>query len=209
MKRSPGLLVDDHLAEGADLVQASVGAAVRQEHQPGVEFDADAVVMVGVRRSPDSRRGVRICGICARCSGPANRECTTLRIYGLTRLHRFQGAGIWHPELLVRLPRRLTHHHALRARRASQVPTASAYIARCVIGSGSPRAVLLCRSGRQVACFQQCQQLVQYTNPKARSCQTLHVEVLWSTSGSVAGLPNWATNADFHCAELRLNKGSW
>jgi hypothetical protein len=37
------LLVDDHLAEGADLVQPGVGARVGQEHQSGVEFDGDAV----------------------------------------------------------------------------------------------------------------------------------------------------------------------
>src|SRR6185369_13297230 len=38
-----GTLVDDHLAEGADVVHAGVGARIGQEHQPGVEFDADAV----------------------------------------------------------------------------------------------------------------------------------------------------------------------
>ena len=43
MKRSPGRLVDDHLAEGADVVHARVGARVGQEHQSGVEFDADAI----------------------------------------------------------------------------------------------------------------------------------------------------------------------
>jgi hypothetical protein len=37
------LLVDHHLAEGADGVQARVGARVRQEHEAGVEADAHAV----------------------------------------------------------------------------------------------------------------------------------------------------------------------
>ncbi len=37
------LLVDDHLAEGADLVKTGVGAGIGQEHQPGIEFDGDAV----------------------------------------------------------------------------------------------------------------------------------------------------------------------
>jgi hypothetical protein len=43
MKRSPGFLVDDHLAEGTDLVEPGIGAGVGQEHQPGIEFDGDAV----------------------------------------------------------------------------------------------------------------------------------------------------------------------
>ena len=38
-----GLLVNDHLAEGADLVQPRVGAGVGQEHQSGIEFDGDAI----------------------------------------------------------------------------------------------------------------------------------------------------------------------
>ena len=37
------LLVDDHLAEGADLVQARVGARVGEEDHAGVELDGDAV----------------------------------------------------------------------------------------------------------------------------------------------------------------------
>jgi hypothetical protein len=37
------LLVDHHLAERADLVQSGIGAGVGQKHEPGVEFDGDAI----------------------------------------------------------------------------------------------------------------------------------------------------------------------
>jgi hypothetical protein len=46
--------VDDHLAKGADLVQAGVGARVRQEHQSGVQFDGDAI-----SHGREARRGRR------------------------------------------------------------------------------------------------------------------------------------------------------
>jgi hypothetical protein len=37
------LLVHDHLAEGADVVQPRIGARVGQKDESGVEFDADAI----------------------------------------------------------------------------------------------------------------------------------------------------------------------
>jgi hypothetical protein len=44
-----GLLVHDHLAEGADLVQPRVGPRIGEEDQSGVEFDGDAVGHGGAR----------------------------------------------------------------------------------------------------------------------------------------------------------------
>ena len=37
------LFIDDHLAEGADLVHAGVGTGVGQKDQSGIEFGGDAV----------------------------------------------------------------------------------------------------------------------------------------------------------------------
>jgi hypothetical protein len=37
------LLVNNHLAESADLVQPGIGTRVGQKNQPGIEFDGDTV----------------------------------------------------------------------------------------------------------------------------------------------------------------------
>ncbi len=65
-------LVDHHLAEGADLVEAGVGAGIGQEDQSGIELDGDAVRHGGT--VGEKAKGPSVVGSALPGTGPVNRR---------------------------------------------------------------------------------------------------------------------------------------
>jgi hypothetical protein len=95
------LFIDDHLAEGADLVEARVGARVGQKNHSGVELDGDAIshccrayqaAVAGIHRTAVGRRSNQRAALEPGEPGPFSSAFELVKL--VQRFARAQGVGV-------------------------------------------------------------------------------------------------------------------